>query len=59
MTCNVCRLNKKLYLYTKDNLIYALCLLCLKTQEQIDVAKDYQNLLEQIDKGYIAKEDLE
>jgi hypothetical protein len=42
MTCSVCRLNKKLYLYTKDNLIYSLCLLCLKTQEQIDKLHEWQ-----------------
>jgi len=48
MRCDVCRLDKKLYLYTKDNLIYGLCLLCLKTQEQIDIAREYKELKEQL-----------
>lgn len=37
MTCNVCNLNKDLYLYTKGDLIYSLCNLCLYTQNQIDI----------------------
>ncbi len=37
MTCNVCNLNKDLYLYTKNNLIYSLCNSCLYTQNQIDI----------------------
>jgi hypothetical protein len=58
MRCDVCRLDKKLYLYTKDNLIYGLCLLCLKTQEQIDIANDYSKLLQMIADGDITKDDI-
>jgi hypothetical protein len=48
MKCDICKLDKKLYLYIKDTLIYGLCLLCLKTQEQIDIARDYKELKEQL-----------
>jgi hypothetical protein len=58
MKCDVCRLDKKLYLYTKDTLIYGLCLLCLKTQEQIDIARDYSQMLQMIADGEITKEDI-
>ena len=42
MNCNICNLNKKLYLYTKGNLIYSLCQSCLYTQNQIDIFHNYQ-----------------
>lgn len=41
MTCNVCYLNKKLFLYTKGDLVYSLCELCLYTQKQIDVFHEW------------------
>lgn len=41
MTCNVCQLNKEIYLYTKGDLIYSLCKSCLNTQNQIDEANRY------------------
>jgi len=37
MTCNVCYLEKELFLYTKGDLVYSLCQLCLYTQNQIDI----------------------
>jgi hypothetical protein len=58
MRCDVCKLDKKLYLYTKDTLIYGLCLLCLKTQEQIDIARDYKELKEQLYNNML-KDDLQ
>jgi hypothetical protein len=36
MTCNICRDNNTLYLYTKKDLIFSLCERCLKTQDKID-----------------------
>jgi hypothetical protein len=42
MTCNVCNLNKELYLYTKGDLIYSLCDRCLYTQNQIDILHAWQ-----------------
>ena len=42
MTCNVCNLNKDLYLYTKNDLVYSLCNSCLYTQNQIDVFHEWQ-----------------
>ena len=42
MTCNVCNLNKELYLYTKGDLVYSLCDRCLHTQNQIDILHTWQ-----------------
>jgi hypothetical protein len=42
MTCNVCNLNKDLYLYTKGDLVYSLCNRCLYTQNQIDLLHAWQ-----------------
>jgi hypothetical protein len=42
MTCNLCNLNKELYLYTKGNLVYSLCNRCLYTQNQIDLLNAWQ-----------------
>lgn len=42
MTCNVCNLNKELYLYTKGDLVYSLCDRCLYTQNQIDILHAWQ-----------------
>lgn len=48
MTCNVCNLNKDLYLYTKNDLVYSLCNSCLRVQEQIDEINQYQRRLNNI-----------
>ena len=37
MTCNVCYIEKELFLYTKGVLIYSLCQMCLYAQNQIDI----------------------
>jgi hypothetical protein len=37
MTCNVCNIDQELFLYTKGDLVYSLCQLCLYTQNQIDI----------------------
>ena len=37
MSCNICYMNKELFLYTKGDFIYSLCNLCLYTQNQIDI----------------------
>jgi hypothetical protein len=42
MSCNVCNLNKDLYLYTKGDLVYSLCQSCLYTQNQIDILHTWQ-----------------
>jgi len=42
VSCNVCNLNKELYLYTKGNLVYSLCNRCLRTQNQIDLLNAWQ-----------------
>lgn len=59
MTCNICNLNKDLYLYNKDNLIYSLCKSCLKTQDQIDEINNYNKMLNKIVNGDIRKEDFQ
>jgi hypothetical protein len=41
MTCNVCYLEKELFLYTKGDLVYSLCQMCLYTQKQIDVFHEW------------------
>ncbi len=42
ISCNVCNIDKELFLYTKDNLIYSLCQSCLYTQNQIDILHAWQ-----------------
>jgi hypothetical protein len=42
ISCNVCNIDKELFLYTKDNLIYSLCQSCLYTQNQIDILYTWQ-----------------
>ena len=42
MNCNICNLNKELYLYTKGDLVYSLCESCLYTQNQIDIFYAWQ-----------------
>jgi hypothetical protein len=42
VTCNVCNLNKELFLYTKGDLVYSLCESCLYTQNQIDILHTWQ-----------------
>jgi hypothetical protein len=42
MTCNVCNIEKELFLYTKGTLIYSLCNSCLYTQNQIDIFYTWQ-----------------
>ncbi len=37
MTCNVCYMEKELFLYIKGDLVYSLCQMCLYTQNQIDI----------------------
>jgi hypothetical protein len=58
MKCDVCQLDTKLFFYKKENLVYALCKSCLRVQDQLDEVGRYQRLLENIDKGWITKEDL-
>ena len=41
MACNVCYIEKELFLYTKGDLIYSLCDLCLYTQNQIDIFHEW------------------
>jgi len=45
MKCDGCELSKKLFLYTKDNLIYSLCQSCLKVQDQIDELNRYRRIV--------------
>ena len=59
MKCDVCRLDTRLYFYKKERLVYALCQSCLRVQDQLDEFKNYQKLLDQIDQGYITKDDLQ
>ena len=41
MACNVCYIEKELFLYTKGDLIYSLCQMCLYTQNQIDIFHEW------------------